>query len=695
MDVFAGLLSLAAFSLFLSHILKRSASLMPLVTVSVCILWFTLWGSLGLLPLGGWLWYLGAAAALGFLLHKQRKQVLHLLTPGFVLFLVFSALFIVLFLITRPMLSQWDEFVVWGTAAKVVKQSGQLYTLAQSNLMARAQPPGLAVFGYMMQFFGSTFSEHKLIASYAILAVSAFAAATALWDDNRPGAVVSMFGMLSLPLLLESGGPGTASLVYLSVMADLPMAVLFGGGLCLYFGGGKKDEKLLLPFLAVAAALVNTKDMGLAFAAIALMIAGMDLLICQHKQFSFFGLTTWKACLAAFGAGVTALFATYGGWLLHMKLALGLDRTDVGSGGESLGQLEMLIKGFKALFGIQPDAAFSEILKEMLGALPARPVWILNIGLFGGGGLALFLVILMVLVYASMLCPKGQRRQIIVFTFTSILGFAAYYLFLTFTYAYVFSTLESQSLAGYARYLLPYWMAWLMAAIVLLARSACVSPAKAGKSGKAKSSAAKSEKTAARIAVRNRGAARAVSMALSILLLSVIALQGNLRANFMQPNPSLYTQRRDIQSVLQTARNEGLRKEDTVYLISQGDDAGRYYMFAYEMDAALTPLYAGPEQPQGNQSASLVRPGTEEVNYRFPVECTAEQLSAHLKENGCTHILLDWTDGYILEEFGPLFSDGLNGWDGVDSYSGGRRYYRIEWQGDTSLFVPEERGADA
>lgn len=685
MDILLGIASLAALSLFLAHIFKKSASLTPLVAVAACMLWFTFMGCVGLLLVAGWLWYAACAFCLVWLVFKLKKQLLSLLTPGFLLFLGLSVAFTLLFFFTRPMLTQWDEFTVWGTAGKVVSVQSQLYTTARSNLFANVQPPGLAVFSYMMQFFSFGFAEYKFIAAFAVLYLAAFAAATALWDKSPSGAIVTMGSMVVLPFIFEAAN-GNASMAYLGCMADLPMAALLGGALCLYFGGGRKDAKLMLCVGLVLGALTNLKDMGFAFALLAWFIITADALFCQRQSMRFFALRKTKAWLAASASQLLCIVIPYAVWELHLKLASGVDRGNVGSEGENLSRSNMLFSGIKALLRIQPDDVFDKRIVQMLDAFLHRPIW-----LFGSAALLLIAMVALLNFAGVFSTQKRHKRQVLVFGITSVLGFLGYYLFLLFTYTYVFSNLEAQSLTGYQRYVMPYWFAWVMAGVVLLAQAATrPQPQAVAVKGKKSKRSKKPGKP-----VWQAVAARGVSLLLCVVLLLGAARRGNWRQNFMQISPSAYSQRLNVQQVVQTARQQGMQPQDVVYLISQGDNAGRFYLFAYEMESKLTLLYGGEEKPRGTQAASLIQPGNTDSLYPEAVPCSPEDLATYLKQAGCTHILLDVTDGYIIDAFGPLFADGLTGWSNDNSYEGGHRYYAIQWQGDTPHFVPVQGGAGA
>jgi hypothetical protein len=499
--------------------------------------------------------------------------------------------------------------------------------------------------------------------------------------------MVAVGGLLALPLLFQLGA-GEVGYAYMSVMADMPMAALFGGALCLYFAGDEKNGGMLTMVAVVLAALTNLKDMGFALALVLLAVIFLDLLLMQRKTLVACKAKRLGAVGVWLGGMLAAIVAAYGGWALHLNLVLGTDRTDVGAGGESLGQMEMLARGINALFGIAPDEVFSDRAAKMVEAFLNRRVWLL------GSGLRVVLVIVVISLFAWVLGgTKSARRQVLLFSGSMALGCVVYHVFLVMTYAYVFHPVEGAYLIGYDRYILPYWFAWLLGAVVLLwqAGNALVpqgaeKPKKKGALGVLMLPGARTWGT------------RVLSLVLCAALLLCVGLRANWQANFMRQSPSLLQDRLSVQAVLAQARAEGMEDGDVVYLICQGDNATRFYMFAYEMRAQLSLLYGGAEAPEGTMSAWLIAPGdTGAYNDENPVWCDGQQLMRFLKEKGCTHVLLDKTDEYIvrLDGLGYMFEGGLDDWGEQGGPQGGQRYYRIEWQGDRCRFVPASAGGEA
>jgi hypothetical protein len=115
-------------------------------------------------------------------------------------------------------------------------------------------------------------------------------------------------------------------------------------------------------------------------------------------------------------------------------------------------------------------------------------------------------------------------------------------------------------------------------------------------------------------------------------------------------------------------------------------------MFGYEMPAKRSLVFSeatGENQEFiGNTAVTLVGEVYEE-NTPYAAFCDKQILSKFLKQQGCTHILIDVIDTYFIEEFGEMFSDNLQGWNLLDPTKVGNVYYKIEWNKyGMAVFVP-------
>ncbi len=669
MSVFAGIASLASLSLFLAHILRRSSSWTPLLSCAIAMCFFSLFGVLGFLTVGGYVWYILSAAAFIYTVFRTRKNFFRLFSVGFTFFVLGSVLFLLYCIFTDPMLTHWDEFTFWGTAAKVTVQNDELYTTARSSLIARSYQPGLIVFAYMLQFFGS-FSDAAYIAGYMVLYLACMAVPAALWQKSKSAAILMLTAFFFIPLFFPlTTSAGQMQWTYFVCMADLPLALVFGATLCFYLVEKQKTLSTFLCLSILLVALTLIKDMGFAFALIALAIVCLDLFFCHRHRLSIGPLQKSWVVFAFFIFGVVIIFSVYLLWSLHFNIATSTDRLNFGSQGSTLSPVGLLLTGTQMLFGISRSDQFSIVLEKMIDALFTHPISVV------GSGMIVLCIILFISVLAFVFSPtRRYQHKVVVFTLGMSLFFIAFYIFNIFTYGLIFQHQEALVLKDYTRYISPFWIAWLMGALSLLA--CCATHPKSS-------------------FYRSRTAQAFCSLT-SLCLVLIVAIPFNWQANFLKVSASQYSDRLSVQSTVNAAVDQGVMPKDTVYIVSQGDDGSRFYMFGYELPAVRSLLYGGyytdisgaiitddEGNPilHGNATSALAAEN---------ISTDPKDFAAFLKQENVTHILIDSVDEYFLSDFSFMFSDSLDGWSATDPDAVGHHYYSVQWSGDMCRFVPQE-----
>ena len=86
----------------------------------------------------------------------------------------------------------------------------------------------------MFQPFGP-WAEWACLAAIDTLALACLAAASALPRERWAGGVLVFAAGFLLPFFFSATPTGSYAAQYVNAMADLPLAMLFGGTLCLYF----------------------------------------------------------------------------------------------------------------------------------------------------------------------------------------------------------------------------------------------------------------------------------------------------------------------------------------------------------------------------------------------------------------------------------------------------------------------------
>ena len=606
-----------------------SPALLPLPVLSGAVVVLYLCGIAGILRAGAVLVLLALAAVWVLGLVQLRPAGVRkawqnaLCTPGLALFFGGAAFIWVLFCVQEPMFTQWDEFTAWGLAPKMVVERGAFYVADPVNLKASFIYPATSLLAFLFQAFG-LWAEWACLAAIDTLALACLAAAAALprlkWAE---GVLVFAAGFL-LPYFFSATPAGSYAVQYVNAMADLPLAMLFGGTLCLYFAVGRHKHAYWLVALPLAV-LTLTKDICFAYGLIAAFLIGLDLLLAADAPIK----KAFPKALLQAGALAVIVLAAFLSWGRYTAAVTPTADTAASVGSEGLSYGAVLIGGVKQLLGIGRTEKFAQIMTAMGSAFFTR-----RICLLGGGAIAVA-AITMVAAAAWLAAEKGPaRRRVLAVHLGFAFCFAALYLFHLILYCYNFSDLEGLMLKDYDRYLAPYYQAWMLAMLCLLANGA--------------------RQRLGRLAL---GGAAAV-------ILAVFCWRGIPAAGFWTGADSLYTLRADVQSRASTM-NTVLDWPDRVLVISQGDDATRWYYYRYELTAQVVNGFGGF---YGRLGETKDRWDSDFMNlvesenwtlYDYKAVCVPDTLVAYMAEKDCDYILIDRAYDYLQREFSPLFEGGL------------------------------------
>ena len=373
------------------------------------------------------------------------------------------------------------------------------------------------------------------------------------------------------------------------------------------------------------AVLTLTKDICFAYGLIAAFLIGLDLWLAAdepcRKAFS-------KALLRA-GALAVIVLAAFSSWGRYTAAVTPTADTAASVGSEGLSYGAVLVGGVKQLLGMGRTEKFAQIMAAMGSAFFTRRICLL------GGGIMAVAAITMVAAAAWLAADRGApRRRVLAAHLGFAFCFAALYLFHLILYNYNFSDLEGLALKDYDRYLAPYYQAWMLAMLCLLARGA-----------------------RERLAQLATGGAAAV-------IFAVFCWRGVPAAGFWSGVDSLYTLRADVQNRAD-AMNTVLGWPDRVLVISQGDDATRWYYYRYELTAQVVNGFGGfygrlgETQDRWDSDFMNLVESENWTLYDYKAVCVPDTLVAYMAEKDCDYILIDRADDYLQREFSPLFEGGL------------------------------------
>lgn len=556
-------------------------------------------------------------------------------SAGFWLFLGGAAFLWILFGVLQPMFTQWDEFTAWGLAPKMVAERSALYVADPVNLTASFTYPATSLLSYLFQQTPGAFSEWQCLAAIDILALAALAPATVLprarWGQ---GVLVFTVGAV-LPFFFSTAPAGTASTVYQNAMADLPMAALFGGALCLYYAGGGRRSCFYATALPLAM-LAMTKDIGMAYGLIAVFVIGIDQLFGTDRAEG--------ASLARHVGGrflrtvvlAVPVLAVFVSWSRYTA-AMAPDSGAATVGSSQMGYGAVLIGGLRQLLGIGREERFAGIMQNMGEAFFTRKVC-----LIGAPVMVVALVAVLTLA-AAVAAPRGKVRRRVIASFLALaFCFAALYVFHLILYFYNFSEAEGSALKDYERYLTPYLQGWVLVSFCLLGQAVAAVPGRAWS--------------------RRVGAGALAAAAAGVL--AVFAWRGIPTAGFWTRADSVYSTRADVKARA-SVMNEVLDWNDRVLVISQGDDATRWYYYKYELTAKVVNGYGGVwwgDSDYSNRWDSDFMNLVESLNwelYDYQAVCSVNSLEAYMEEKGCTYLVLDRADDYLERDFSDRFQGGI------------------------------------
>ncbi len=626
---FAAVLVLALF--FVQK--KVNPSFAPLCALGGGVILVGLFGCFDLLRLGGWIFFGLAALSAIWLFYRViiKKTVLPPLSFGFWFFVLASILFMTLLWIKQPMFTGWDEFSLWGTASKLMKLNDEFYVTAPVGWPWTAtQKPAAIIPGYLFQFFGAEFREWQTYVGIDLLLLAMMSAALAPFTDKKHNnaAFPIMLILVLTPFIFYHYQNATKiSQAYLDTLGDIPLGFAFASALAVWFSVPKKTWQTLLPLGISLVLLTLTKETGFALALVASVLFFFDAFFMETPKKSTYKTVVKNAFLyLAFSLGCISL--SFGGWGLYLNSAPEAIILDTAGSTATMSMTSMPFAFISDLLNPEKSEFFTTITTTMVRFFFTAP------GNMLGSGFIIFILVCLLLAFSIFLWPLAANiKRCITFGVLSSLGFVAWYALVTMSYLYILRPEQALGFESYDRYVFPYYIGWLIAAMVIF--SVSVTNASLGKA------------TLGKLGL----------IATSFFILLRVFLMVPPHYTIFGAHQSEYSYRYTFSQHVQDIRSE-LDPNGKTFLVYSGDTGIGWFMYCHEMlPWQLDYSFSGLMQlsiPQ--EDGSTIRRAI-----------TVNEWQAYLIENGITTVYIEHADAEFVANYSTLFSDGMQSYQNGDT----------------------------
>lgn len=627
------LLSLFGLSVILVRRTGVGPAAAPLAALSVAALVLLAGGLLNILPLAGLVLLLGGIwgmAAEGVLARRSarpdpaRAALDH---PAAKVFWVLAVLLAVYFARLQPDFLNFDEYSSWGTAAKLMADNDQLYTLCDAGLpWQMTELAGLPLVSYFFQYFGD-FAPWRAIYAADFVMLAACAAVAGCAKKARTALPLLLAALLVPTLLSVAGHTALLSTAWLEFLGDMPAGMLFGGAVAFWLGVRRAPLPARLLTLPVVLLAANIKSNTLVLALAAAGLIALDCLFFPAAH----APRGAKAAASRLGFSLACLAAPlvqYLCWSAHIT-PLVLKNAQSGGMGDTAGASlpEVAVNGVRMLLGL-PVTAYFEARRPLFndyGAAMQSAFFTRNVSMLGTG-VAVAVLALVLFALAILLGANARARvNALVLGLGSVLCFGGYCLMLWLSYAFLLKDSTPDNMASYARYFGSYYSGWLLIALAVLALACDTAPK----------------------AVFGRAAALVTGAAFAL----VFALQTEPQFTILGVSEGEYAAVRAERAVANAAAQQ-ISSGERVFLIRQGDEG--FYWFLYNQ--TLRPL----DLVYGEGGATYGDPAlTDAGDDPYFAPYTAEEFAAMVEEESITWLLAARVDETFTASYGDLFTDDL------------------------------------
>ncbi len=646
---------------FIARHTKLKSSLVPLPVICAVMVFCVLMGYVNLLPHAVvFLHVLAFAMAVYMLITIKKGGFYKVLTPGFLLFIIMGMFFLIYLAIQKPIAISWDEFSMWAYSSKITKAHDIIFTSVQTGMpFPMTQKPGLPTLSYFFNFFGEFAVWRTYFAYNALIAAVISACMGCLNKKHYAIYIPTSIAVFLLYYFYVYDKFLYYNPTYFSSLSDYPMAYVAGGFIAWYFSAVAIYKNSITlkqfcaltcaPLFAIAGAVTLCKDTGLALAMIGIMIISADLVFSgafsseeKLKKVQYVkNVLLPKISLAVFSVfSVGLCFVTSSIYITSQGFSVG----NVG-GASQMSYATMMSEGIKRLLGLPASplgqefvTVFEQVKKQMIVSFFPHELtgsFDGKINMLGSGFAVVVLVFLVCLTIFVFSKNKQVAKSSVIFFIFSSLGFLAYYIFIGFTYVYVFKS----GIVDYPRYINTFYIMWLCAAFALMA-------------------------IAAQQKSKFKNIVVLANICVSAMLLLRFTSLVDIRLTFIDYPSSAYSEVEQLEQRAQTVKNT-IDTGDKLYFVSSYDDGFKWFVYHYN----LLPENILTYSMGGGMFADPSRFDVSDSQYYLSENkavLSLEEFAAYLAMYECDYVLIDEADAVFFESYDELMTDNASSAIGAD-----------------------------
>lgn len=432
-------LVLISFSIYLKYKLEFEISI--IIGVSAILLLFFFFGIANILNYSSLILVISIALSIYIMLKNKQNNLLDLFQNKFYSksFVIFSCLFLIAILggVGR-FIHIWDEYSHWAFDAKSTILLDKLNIYSDLNSSTRIYPPILTLWHYFISMF-STFSEQNLYIGLSLFNYI-YLMPVFLYIKKYNNFLIFLFTTVVYGVPFLFGGSYAYNILY----ADLPMGIVSGSILILYYLNKKNLMKIIPVLFLLFNILILIKPTGIVLAATILLLFFIEY-FTKEKRIDLLGfIKTWKL-------PIIGMIIILGIWMVIIYITNSkIDFYD----------FVLLPETLKTDISLKMNKSFLlNFFTNVINSIDSSIIYgIINISLFA------FLIIVFSSLYTLNKTEKSSNILV------QVLIYIIYFCLTAFSLFVMFSKYEAENLASFGRYLNSYHIAILLLLLVLLSQ---------------------------------------------------------------------------------------------------------------------------------------------------------------------------------------------------------------------------------